>query len=113
MPRSRVYDELASGKYAFLDAGCGTGGSLLYCRKRFGLAPGLGLELSEADSDKARAEGLDVLTCDVTREEFPDRCVSYASAMDFLEHLPDERTSTTSPNTASRSPGPTGRTTRR
>ena len=72
------------------DAGSGTGGSLLYCQRRFGRAPGLGLELRDEDAARARADGLDVITCDVMREELPERSVSFASAMDFLEHLPDE-----------------------
>jgi hypothetical protein len=90
MPRSKVYEELASGRYAFVDAGSGKGGSVRYCEERFGLSPGLGLELVDEDARKAREDGLTVITCDVMREEFPERCVSFASMMDFLEHLPDE-----------------------
>jgi SAM-dependent methyltransferase len=92
MPRSKVFEELATGSYAFVDAGSGTGGSVRFCQERFGRSPGLGLELIEGDALRARESGLHVIHGDATREEFPENCVSFASMMDFLEHLPDEAT---------------------
>lgn len=90
MPRSIVYEKLSTGAYQFLDGGAGQGGSLHFVSTLFNRAPGLGLELMDDDARIARAKGYDVVTCNVMDEEFPDRSVSFCSAMDFLEHLPDE-----------------------
>jgi hypothetical protein len=86
------FEALSTGRYAFLDLGCGAGGSLVHCTRRFGLGPGLGLELEADLVDEARRAGYDAFPADVSRERVPDRSVRYLSAMDFLEHLPDEPT---------------------
>ena len=85
-----VRRKLLAGDYAFLDIGCGSGGSTTQCQSRFGLGRGLGLDWYEADLETARARGLDVASCDVTRVNLPARCVAFASMMDVLEHLADE-----------------------
>jgi hypothetical protein len=87
-----VFDALGSGKYTFLDLGSGTGGSLDHCVRRFGLGPGLGVEYDGALVEDARREGFDVVRADVTKIEVPEGSVKFLSAMDFLEHLPDEQT---------------------
>lgn len=88
----RVLRELLAGAYAFLDVGCGSGGSIEHCQDRFRLGRGLGLDWYGADLDVARARGLAVAWCDITRVELPERCVAFASMMDVLEHLADEAT---------------------
>ncbi|MEO8756061.1 MAG: hypothetical protein ABI624_25675 [Casimicrobiaceae bacterium] len=87
--------DLASGKYAFIDGGCADGASLDHCERRFGKRPGLGLDWYGADLEVARRRGFAVAHCNVMAEEYPPRCVSYASMLDFLEHLPDEASAVT------------------
>ena len=90
MLSGQVRRALLAGAYSFLDLGCGSGGSITHCQRRFGLGPGLGLDWYGADLDAARSRGLSVAWCDVASEELPPRCVDFVSMMDFLEHLPDE-----------------------
>lgn len=87
-----VFDALAYGKYEFVDLGCGAGGSLDHCMRRFGSTLGLGLELDAELVEEARCSGYDAVVADVTQVELPKHCVRYVSAMDFLEHLADEAT---------------------
>jgi hypothetical protein len=86
-----VREDLIAGKYAFIDAGCRSGGSIRHCELRFG-GPGLGLDLSEDGLAEAREAGYAAARCDLRTVDLPKGCVRYASMMDFLEHLPDERT---------------------
>jgi trans-aconitate methyltransferase len=86
----RVLEALAAGAYAFVDAGCGDGGSIDHCARRFGASPGLGLDYNRADVEAAVAKGYDAHWCDIRYEDLPSKCVRYAAMMDFLEHLPDE-----------------------
>jgi hypothetical protein len=81
---------LIDGKYAFLDAGCAAGGSIVHCEKRFGRSPGLGLDWYDGDLDRARHSGLAVAQCDLLTVELPPGCVGFTSMLDFLEHLPDQ-----------------------
>lgn len=89
-----VFDALASGRYAFLDLGSGSGGSIDHCVRRFGMSPGLGLEFDSGLVAEGRRAGFDVHQADVTCVEAPARSVRFVSMMDFLEHLPDEATAT-------------------
>lgn len=86
---SALLEELEAGKYAFVDAGCGIGGSIRHCEMRFGWRPGLGLDQAEGDLQVARERGCAVAVCDLLSVELPAACVRFASMMDFLEHLPD------------------------
>jgi hypothetical protein len=88
----RVVEALATGRYVFLDAGCGNGGSMVHCVQRFGRTPGLGLDYYEEDLKEARAAGFEALFCNLLMPdlEFPKACVEFTSAMDVLEHLPVE-----------------------
>jgi hypothetical protein len=85
-----LIEELRAGKYAFIDAGCASGGSIDHCERRFGARPGLGLDWYGSDLELARQRGYTVAHCDMTTVELPEKCVAFASMMDFLEHLPDE-----------------------
>jgi hypothetical protein len=85
-----VTRDLLDGKYAFLDAGCAAGGSIVHCEKRFGRSPGLGLDWYGGDLDRARQSGLAVAQCDLLTVELPPGCVGFSSMLDFLEHLPDQ-----------------------
>ena len=87
---SQVWRELRTGRFAFIDCGCGSGGSLSHCERRFGKRPGLGLDWYEVDLDIARSQGFAVVHCDVMSVELPAKCVGYSSMLDVLEHLPDE-----------------------
>lgn len=80
------------GRFAFIDLGSGTGGSIDYCVRRFGRAPGRGFELDPRKVAEARRAGFDVVEADVRLVRVPDRSVEFVSAMDFLEHLPDVAT---------------------
>lgn len=86
-----VARDLAAGKYAFIDAGCRTGGSIHFCQMRFG-GRGLGLDWFEKDLEVARKDGYAAAQCDLRLVDLPERCVRFASMMDFLEHMPDEAT---------------------
>jgi SAM-dependent methyltransferase len=86
----KIFQELVAGKYAFVDAGCGTGGSLKHCERRFGKSPGLGFDREQARVTAARAKNLSAVCCDISQTELPPKCVGFSSMMDFLEHLPGE-----------------------
>ena len=90
MPMSYYLEALAAGRYAFVDLGSGTGGSIDHCVRRFGRSPGLGFELEAKDAAAAASGGFDVVAGDVRTIYVPERCVAFVAAMDFLEHLPDE-----------------------
>ena len=75
--------------YAFIDLGSGTGGSIQYCRDRFGRTRGIGVELDGPEAAEARRSGFEVLEADARLLEVEERSVEFVSAMDFLEHLPD------------------------
>ena len=86
---AQVRADLEAGKYRFVDAGCGSGGSLDHCERRFNRRPGLGLDWYGADLDIAREHGFAVAHCDLKTIVLPHRSVDFVSMMDFLEHLPD------------------------
>jgi len=88
-----VHAALASGRYAFVDVGCGDGGSMNQLSRRFGRTPGLGLDSDRELVDAARVAGFDALVCDLVAPDvvFPEQTVEFAAAMDVLEHLPSER----------------------
>lgn len=86
----QVKQELAAGKYAFIDGGCADGGSLDHCERRFGKRPGLGLDWYGADLEIAKGRGLSVAHSNLMTEELPPACVAYVSMMDFIEHMQDE-----------------------
>lgn len=86
------FQELSSGKFQFIDAGCSWGGSLAYCANRFKSSPGVGIDWSDYKVKEARAKGFSVIRANLVDEELPKRCVRFASMMDFLEHLPDPST---------------------
>lgn len=87
-----VLEDLRTGRYAFIDAGCAAGASIDHCQRRFGLGDGLGLDWYRADLDVATAEGFAVAWCNVADEALPPKCVTFSSMVCFLEHLPDEVT---------------------
>lgn len=90
MLEEEVLSDLTAGKYAFIDAGCASGGSIEHCEARFGLGRGLGLDWYPDDLEVARKKGLSVARCDLMTEALPEKCIAFASMMDYLEHLPDE-----------------------
>lgn len=82
--------EVDWSRYDFLDYGCRSGGSIAYCRKRFGGRHGLGIDLDPKAVDETRAAGYDAVVADAAalRAAGAGR-VRFAAMMDFLEHLPD------------------------
>jgi hypothetical protein len=90
MADEQVWRDLMAGRFAFIDCGCASGGSLSHCEQRFGKRPGLGLDWYGADLEIAKSQGFAVAHCDLTSVELPAKCISYASMMDVLEHLPNE-----------------------
>ncbi len=84
---------LAAGEFAFLDGGCGAGGSLAYCERLFRKGRGLGIDASARKIALAVAAGQIVCQADLATVQLPARSVMFVSLLDFLEHLPDvERT---------------------
>lgn len=80
---------LTAGEFAFIDGGCGAGGSLAYCEQLFRKGRGLGFDSSERKIDLAVAAGQIVCRADLETVELPERSVAFVSLLDFLEHLPD------------------------
>lgn len=80
---------LAQGEFAFIDGGCGIGGSLAFCEKTFGRSPGIGFDSSPAKVERAVAAGHCVYRADLASIDLPPRSVSFVSFLDVLEHLPN------------------------
>lgn len=74
--------------YDFADLGCSKGGSLEFCRRRFGAGRGVGIDLDAAKVARSREQGLDAVQADAAALEATD-AVRFVSMMDFLEHLPN------------------------
>ena len=93
----KVIEALSTGRYAFIDAGCGDGASTSHLERRFRRLPGLGLDYHLEYVEAARAAGFDAMFCNLLMNdlELPARCVEFAAAMDVLEHLPCERDAVT------------------
>lgn len=75
------------GRYDFIDLGCGEGGSIDYCRQRFGGQRGLGLDIDPDKVSRARAAGIDAMLADGAGP-LGAKVVRFVAIMDFLEHLP-------------------------
>jgi SAM-dependent methyltransferase len=75
-------------QYDFIDLGCGSGGSIGYCSKRFAAQRGVGIDLSAEKVRGARAAGYDAFVADALTVP-SDAGVRFVSMLDFLEHLPD------------------------
>jgi hypothetical protein len=90
MNLAEAYAALASGRYAFVDLGSGTGGSLEHCAKRFARGSGIGFELDSEEAAEANRAGHAVVRADVRDVAPPAGSVAFVSSMDFLEHLPSE-----------------------
>lgn len=91
MDINEALTRLKAGDWAFIDAGASVGGSLEYCEKRFRRGGGIGFDIRGGKVAKCAAAGFDVCKCDLRTQQFPPDCVSFASMMDFLEHLPSMR----------------------
>jgi hypothetical protein len=89
MTNINFMEALAAGHYAFVDLGCGSGGSIDHCARRFKRGPGLGFEVDPQEAAEALRSGHDVIESDLLTTEVPARSVAFVAAMDFLEHLPD------------------------
>jgi hypothetical protein len=94
---AEVISALSTRHYAFIDAGCGEGDSTGHLLRRFGRAPGLGLDYHQQSVDAAIAKGFDARYCNLLETDLmlPDGCVEYAAAVDVLEHLPTEQAAVT------------------
>lgn len=84
-----IFQDIQTGRYDFADFGSCEGGSIDYCRRRFGAERGIGIDILQHEVDKMRSLGLDALCADITRFECPTASFRFVSMMDFLEHLPD------------------------
>ena len=82
-----TFEEVDWSHYDFIDLGCSKGGSLGWCRKRFGARRGLGVDLDPRKVEETRAAGFDAVVADATKLDVED-AVRFVSMMDFLEHLP-------------------------
>lgn len=80
-------DQVDWARFDFIDLGCSKGGSLDWCRARFGADRGLGLDLDPSKVEQTREAGFDAVVADATKLEAED-AVRFVSMMDFLEHLP-------------------------
>lgn len=79
--------------FDFIDLGTKEGGSIQYCKERFGVRDGIGVDLRKRMVDKAIAKGYTVIHADAL-EYNPPRKVKFVSMLDFLEHLPNEQVAT-------------------
>lgn len=89
---ARAVERLRAGAFAFVDAGCSSGGSLDYCARTFGQGRGVGFDLSPSKIAAARAAGHEAYQADLREVELPAKSVHFVSLLDFLEHLPDLET---------------------
>lgn len=83
-----VRRRLLAGEFAFVDGGCGSGGSIAYCEKVFKKGRGIGFDSSAVKIEKATAAGHDAYQADLTSIDLPHKSVEFVSLLDFLEHLP-------------------------
>lgn len=90
MNTEQALKKLENGDYGFVDAGCSRGGSIKFCEELFQKGKGLGIDLDPKKLDEAMAAGFDVVNTDLLTTPFPEKSVSFASMMDFLEHLPNQ-----------------------
>jgi SAM-dependent methyltransferase len=84
-------NQLEDNEIDFIDAGCGTGGSIDFCRKVFGFPNGIGFDMNQKKIAGAQSKGYPVYLQDILKINFPAKCVCFSSMMDFLEHLPGMR----------------------
>lgn len=84
-----IIKKLKQGVIDFIDAGCGTGGSLEYCTKVFGAQHGIGFDLNEQKIEEAQNNGHLAFCKNILEVDFPYKSVLFSSMMDFLEHLQD------------------------
>lgn len=89
---AEVIEALLTRRYAFLDAGCGDGGSMSQLVQRFGRSPGLGIDYYMESIEASRGAGFEAMFCNLLTPdlELPEGCVQFAAAMDVLEHLASE-----------------------
>jgi SAM-dependent methyltransferase len=80
---------LAEGEFAFVDGGCGSGGSIAYCERIFQKGRGIGFDSSAEKVARAVAAGHTACQADLGAIDLPSRSVYFVSLLDFLEHLPD------------------------
>lgn len=81
--------KLTAGEFAFVDGGCGIGGSLAYCEKTFDRGRGIGFDLSPNKIAGAREAGHNVYRADMSTIALPEKSVSFVTFLDVLEHLPN------------------------
>lgn len=74
-------------KYDFIDLGCSRGGSIRFCRERFSVEHGLGVDLDPSKVEQTRAAGFDAVVADA-RTLALNHTVSFITMLDFFEHLP-------------------------
>ncbi len=82
-----LYQQLGDGEFSFIDLGCGTGESILYCEKMFQLGKGIGFDIDEVKIREAQKLNRNALLADVTKVAFDKKVVRFCTMMDFLEHL--------------------------
>jgi len=79
---------ISNKKYDFIDLGAKKGGSIEYCKRRFKVENGLGIDTKERMVEAGRRKGYDIILHDALTYEHPDK-VTFVSMLDFLEHLPN------------------------
>jgi SAM-dependent methyltransferase len=89
LPAESIRRDVARRSYDFLDLGSSTGGSIAYCKRRFGAKRGLGVERSSSKAQRLREQGFEILECDLFALDLPPASFRFVSMMDVLEHLPD------------------------
>jgi SAM-dependent methyltransferase len=87
-----LLDHLGVKAPRLLDLGCGTGGFLGELARQTGATAAVGLDASPVGLQAARKLGLDAREADLSRPlKLEDEAFDVATAMDVLEHLPDEQ----------------------
>jgi hypothetical protein len=91
MSDAATHDNLPLNAYDFIDFGCSKGGSIAFARRTFGVERGVGIDISQAKVDQARAAGFEAACMDARALNQNPRAVSFVTMVDFLEHLPSVR----------------------
>lgn len=80
-------EAVRQGKLDFFDMGCGSGGSIEWLQHAFGMKKGAGIEMRPLRVIEGRKLKRKLIFGNALELDLPEKCVSFTSMMDVLEHL--------------------------